>query len=61
MAFLDGKVAIVTGAAQGLGEAFAHSLAAEGAVGTYCRTLGSPPWLAWIVSRSFLTSIPMKS
>ncbi|HJP41421.1 MAG TPA: SDR family oxidoreductase, partial [Dehalococcoidia bacterium] len=31
MAFLDGKVAIVTGAAQGLGEAFAHSLAAEGA------------------------------
>ncbi len=31
MGFLDGKTAIVTGAAQGLGEAFASALAAEGA------------------------------
>jgi NAD(P)-dependent dehydrogenase (short-subunit alcohol dehydrogenase family) len=31
MGFLDGKVAVVTGAAQGLGAAYARALAAEGA------------------------------
>lgn len=36
MPFLEGKVAIVTGAAQGLGAAFAEALAAEGASVAIC-------------------------
>jgi NAD(P)-dependent dehydrogenase (short-subunit alcohol dehydrogenase family) len=36
MAFFEGKVAVVTGAAQGLGEAYARALAAEGADGAVC-------------------------
>jgi NAD(P)-dependent dehydrogenase (short-subunit alcohol dehydrogenase family) len=36
MAYLDGKTAIVTGAAQGLGQAFAERLASEGANVAIC-------------------------
>ena len=36
MGFIDGQSAIVTGAAQGLGAAFAEALAAEGATVTVC-------------------------
>lgn len=36
MGLLDGKVALVTGAAVGLGNAFAHALAAEGAALAIC-------------------------
>src|SRR5260221_9867690 len=39
MAYLSGKPAIVTGAAQGLGKAFAERLAAEGASVAICDIL----------------------
>ena len=50
MARLDGKVAVVTGAAQGIGAAYARGLAAEGAAVTIVDVLDPGPVAAEITA-----------